>query len=353
MVGLLVLLATVSGVFAGVDPQDPGLPQGWTQTLTAGYKNIVIGDATGLLPNGNQGRLNRVNTWSSALCVECHTVNPSAHTAAPATMPSGDNETMHRGSHFVRNYLDGAYYATNQAVAATVEKIDAWDTAGNNGDGLSRYGAAGGTASSTGSIGEMICESCHNALVNNGQNLLLGSYDEAKGDAGLCEACHAAQARAQSIQSDPSPDHHPTSGNFVGGDTGASPCDTGLHLLNPDNTTRLNLRPTDETGGVGFATDTSPVKEMSCASCHTPHDALTATGARVLRRGASKSTDSAIKDKSCNVAYVTGTPAGGVKGVVLVRKPTGAVATGLHRQLDMEDGDRLVSNYDPLCQSCH
>lgn len=288
-----------------VNPADPGLPR------------VVL--MWGTTFDGRHG---------SSLCVACHTENPSARIPGPTVLPVGDTEPLYRGSHFMRNRLDGIDRFTAPAKAQPVpggwEKVTAWATGG-----LSKY--AVGTTSVIGAPGELICESCHNLVMNAGSKQLLDSWNRTTGAVLLCGGCHAGVTGSQ---------HHP------------------LGAVNITDRGGVRNLPIDQannyvkTDGVRYF---PPPNTVTCVSCHKPHDAQTATGARVLRRGASQVTSvSSVFEKAVNVLYYDNAPVTGLRGQVIARKPAAVVAvTGLHRQGDMDDARPLVVNGDPLCDACH
>lgn len=299
-----------------------GLPMSWQPTAARGYGTVNSVD-------GNP---------ASAMCVECHTANPSATIAY--TLPTGDlDKTMHAGSHFVVNRLDGKDNLT--AVFAAEYK-------GNWSSGRpSKYGVLSGAIISTqtaGQDGEVICETCHNIIKNKGQSLLLEDFSQTTGDSTLCEVCHISQSGGP-------PNHHPMTGHNVGPDK-----DQGVeheldithmsHLKDPNLTSAA-------TGGIKFFP--TQTYKMTCVSCHTPHNAATATGARALRRGKSTSSDGLIAGKAVNVALADGNPHLATrKGDIVDGLPLSVPdPTGIHRQSDMDSGYRLVVNMDPLCNACH
>lgn len=272
----------------------------------------------------------------SAICVSCHTENPSAHIPA-SSLPFSESETFYRGSHFVRNTLDGA---DRQTIKKWAEKTTQW--AGSL--GYSKYGVLATKSSVTGANGEMICESCHNLVINKGENLLLETYDAATGNVALCVGCHVNEATG-------TPYHHPLSGTTVGADADYP---AGSHFLDVTHISHLRTVAAIEadkskTLGTGYY-GTGPL--LTCMGCHKPHRAMTSTGARILRRGNSLVTTTL--NKPINVVYTNGVPDPGVvTGDVILRAPSGKTATGLHRQSDMDSGKRIVINSDPLCQACH
>jgi hypothetical protein len=297
-----------------------GLPQNWFPTLGRGLAPI------GAL-NGNA---------LSGMCVECHFSNPSARIPPRGTIPVGDPEPLHRGSHFVRHRLDGVDRVTGNT---SWEKLDAWTSGG-----LSKYGNFGLRQSATGVAGDLVCESCHNLLRNlansSGRNvLLLERYDGVTGDAALCRGCHSAVTGP--------PNHHPlgTADNTNDAGTRNPPLDTA------------------KSGGVRYF---SAPNVVSCLSCHKPHRAMTGTGARLVRRGASQVTGiSGVLEKPVNVVYYAGKPAT-YKGVAVAyqvgdhanfSRATGEAlpdAAGLYRQYDFAPyGERAVYDAGPLCDACH
>ncbi len=289
------------------NPADPGLP-----------KSVAMWGTTF---DGRHG---------SSLCVACHTENPSARIPGPTLLPAGDTEPLYRGSHFMRNRLDGIDRLTTpakaQAVPAGWEKVTAWSTGG-----LSKY--AVGLASVTAAPGELICESCHNVVVNGGAKMLLDTWSRATGAAALCSGCHAGVLGTQ---------HHP-----LGAVNNAERA--GVRNLPIDHAN--NYLKTD---GVRYF---APPHTVTCVSCHKPHEAQTATGARVLRRGASQvATVAGVFERAVNVLYYDNAPVAGLRGQVIARKPAAvAIVTGLHRHTDMDDTPLkpLVVNADPLCDACH
>jgi len=222
------------------------------------------------------------NNNFSAMCVDCHDRNPSVHTL--------DNTGL--GTHFV-------YGGPSKRTGNTGwEKTTAWSSTG-----LSRYGNFSTLKSVTGVAGEIICESCHNMLINVGEHKLLTPDNVITDPSALCEGCH--------------------------GETGPS-----HHLMTGDISTIYNraLRNTDSAFVrnpplAGSDVAYPAANAVNCQSCHKPHDAQTPTGARILRRG-----------------YSSGGTA--VRGVS---------ATGLDRQTDIDNtgNTRLVTEFEPLCNACH
>lgn len=187
--GALILTAGIS--LAAMSTTNPGLPQNWAITSARGY-----GAQTGI--NGNP---------ASAMCVECHSVNPSGKIAdieQNGAITIANTANANWGSHFVMNAVAGGgtnpWGTTKTGGAANTtgkyERVAQWVDA--NG-GYSKYGSTNSLATvAQGSRGEMICESCH-SLTENFPNtastadndLLLAPYQDNVNDA-ICLGCHVA-----------------------------------------------------------------------------------------------------------------------------------------------------------------
>jgi hypothetical protein len=274
----------------GLNPASPGLP-----TVSNVY-------GPGSIPNNN----------ASAMCVACHTSVP----------------VVGGSSHFVRN----ASRTTTPANIPLKERKVAWNTMG----GLSKYGNFGTSppTSVTGNTGELICESCHtmNASVPGGNNLLENSrrYDARPAQPNqldsasttLCEGCHVSATL---------PGHHPMTGDLTSNGSVLSTSATAFTRAFVDNTNTLPYgagTPVLNSGVVYPAAD-----RLVCISCHANgHNGYTKTGATILQRGWAG---------AASVSPVA--PGGGVIGEDL---------TGLDRQIDKSPA-RLISNWQPLCDSCH
>lgn len=333
-----VFLAVLAGfsppALAGLNPLIPGLPgqlnsAPWTSNTGRGYPSFAN-------VTGNPG---------STMCVECHYANPSRTLDLP-TPPNGEPEGNYRGSHYVINNFAGGNPV--KVVDTSLEKNTAWGSGGP----FSKYATFPDgslpTNNAVGVRGEMICESCHNLLMNTGDGLLLGDYDTTTGVSTFCGGCHTGPAGGP-------PDHHAMTGNNVGKEStcpGPSQptCSNEPHVLNIDHTIHLVDKDVVEankpdTLGVGYFI--GKAVPMSCQSCHKPHRALTWTGARVLRRG---EIILDTQNKPINVVYGSFESPTYSRGDVVQRS---TAAHGLHRQVDMASGKRLVVNADPLCISCH
>lgn len=218
----LALIIVAGVATAGMNPARSGLPRVTT----------VFG---GSYDNNNY----------SAVCVVCHTRNPSARTS----------DTTGLGSHFI---FGGAGLLTGNTGA---EKLTAWSGTGGSG-GLSRYGKTGDNVNVTGVTGEMICESCHNMLRNTGVNKLLANDNETTDPSALCEGCHARTG----------PGHH-----LMTGETGTIP---PVHALSTADDIFVRNSPL-----AGSEVTYPASNAINCRSCHKPHDAQTQAGARILKRG--------------------------------------------------------------------
>lgn len=227
----LIIVPCLAG--AGVNPVNPLLPR-VTTVFGGSYDN---------------------NSYS-ALCVACHTRNPSARTVATAGL----------GSHFI---FGGAGLLTGNT---GVERLTAWPVTG----GLSRYGKTGDNVNVVGVAGEMICESCHNMLRNTGVNKLLAADNAATDPSALCEGCHARTGAG----------HH-----ILTGEAGTL---YGGALSNADS---YSVRNTPLAGSE--VTYPGP-NAINCRSCHKPHDAQTQAGARILKRGYRTTDNAAVQGDGVN-----------------------------------------------------
>lgn len=274
----------------GLNPASPGLPA---------VLNVY---GPGSIPNNN----------ASAMCVACHSSVP----------------VVGGTTHFVRHVPK----TTTPANIPIKERVVAWSTKG----GLSKYGNFGTNppTSVTGTTGEMICESCHTMSfsVPGGNNLLEHSnrFDARptqpnllnSASTSLCEGCHVAATL---------PGHHPLTGDLTSDGSVLSTSLTVFTRAFVDNTNPLPY-------GAGNPTLNSGVyypapNKVGCLSCHANgHNGYTGTGATILQRGWAG---------AASIAPVS--PGSGVRG---------EGTTGLDRQIDMAPA-RLISNWQPLCDSCH
>ncbi len=202
---LAVLCASLLAgpAMAGINPADPGLPTADT-TNNAGSSSY-----TGFTAGNNQ---------ASAMCVDCHTVQPKAGgshyvnaTNSAGATNSGGSGIDNTGAITTRD--NGAYF-----------KVSLWNANGSNGAATySKYrngttsvvpdntiaGVKTATADATLSNYanyDIICESCHNIIVNDagGNNLLETQANNEWEDAdvaALCVGCHGFMYTNQVDQS--------------------------------------------------------------------------------------------------------------------------------------------------------
>lgn len=264
------------------------------------------------LPKASYGTDNVPNNGASAMCVDCHTVAP----------------VVGRGSHFVHQ----TSRTTSSADQTAKERLLAWSTT----TALSKYGnfVASPPISVTGVKGEIICESCHNIILNRkgGNNLVESSFNSDLRPAQpnqidsstttLCEGCHVTASL---------PGHHPMTGDTTS---------NGTILSNSDPTSAFTRLFIDNTNPVPAGSTSEVIypgaNKVNCISCHgNGHTGYTNTGARILRRG------------WAGPASIT--PIDYKTGVV------GAATDGAQRQFDKDPSGviRLVPNWQPLCDACH
>jgi hypothetical protein len=260
----------------------------------------------------------------------------------PGPLPPGDVETSYRGSHFVKNYSAGAWSAaTTTTNTFTAEKVTAWAGSG----AFSKYGTLG--TNDTNAIppggpsvaGEMICESCHSVTRNVGDQMLLENWNNATGAAPICEGCHPNPALGP-------PYHHPLSSGAAvatSNDVGADTENPLKHDLNVNHSSHVLATPRVNSGGMAYFTGS-----VTCVTCHKPHDAMSASAARILRRGSCQFTGvPGLVGRQLNIVYYDNVPAGFISGNVVTRS-----ATGISRQSDLSPL-QLITNSDPLCDACH
>ncbi len=196
---IAVAFVLASAASAGINPLSPGLVARWTTTAERGYG---VAEMTG--------------NPASAMCVECHGVNPSSR-IAEALGGIDPRSAEHRGTHFVMNTLatgsstplgtthsGGGFpggYGAQPRDGGEYLKTTAWDAGSAPTDGYSRYGLGTdwGTVDPTNADfrvedADLICESCHNVLRNVGESLLLAPWAETGGGDSdrLCVGCHSA-----------------------------------------------------------------------------------------------------------------------------------------------------------------
>lgn len=222
------------------------------------------GGANGAIAHNRADPLGQPDTAGSAMCVTCHTVNPSAYTTATAYTASGD------ASHFVGDVGAEGFARTTDCSATGIRSADTgcsdgvqvnWGTAplpSLFGDDF--VPVVGGGAL------EMICESCHRLAEGN-----LISGDGSTGM--LLEIVGAAV---------------PVGDSTVAYNYGVNPylC-AGCHLI-PGGT-----HPLAEADETAYAIDATGLGEtyvgaglgLNCESCHSAHDAVTESGSFILDGG--------------------------------------------------------------------
>jgi len=263
----LVLIIVAGVANAGINPANTGLP-----TVTT-----VFG---GTYDNNNY----------SAVCVACHTRNPSTRTA----------DTAGLGSHFI---FGGTGLLT---VKTGLENLSAWPVTG----GLSKYGKPGDIVNVVGTAGEMICESCHNLLRNGGVNKLLAADNEAIDPSALCEGCHARTGAGHHILT-PEPPTYPE-----------------LSTLHPGTLSTADSYYVRTLPLAGSEATYPGANSINCRSCHKPHDAQTQTGARILKRGYRTTDNAAVQGD-------------GVNGMERTTENS------------INPGTPIVKDFEPLCNACH
>ncbi len=284
LVMLLCLAWSAEWAPAGLNPGNPGLP--------------AMDNVYGL--NGVP------NNSASAMCVACHHAVPL----------SG------RTAHFVHR----AGKTTAAQDRSDKERTATW----SGSQSVSKFGdfTASPPTSATGSVGELICESCHDIVRNvaGGNNLLESSLPSDTRPAQpntltgptttLCEGCHVTATL---------PAHHPMTGDTLSDGSTLSTSDSSF--------TRGFVSPATEMGGSGSEVLYPAADTLPCISCHgNGHGGFAGTGARTLRRGFGGAS--------------TPSPGGSVAG---------ADGSGIDRQYDIDPtgSNRLITNWVPLCDSCH
>jgi len=433
-----IMIITASAIAAGVlwgssanavlSLNNPGLPQGWTLADIKGYGlyNNVLGNP------------------ASAMCVECHTVNPSDRIPAPSNINARVYLTPPGGG---GGFPDGAtvlasHYVSNKSAQAA-QTDPTWSHSGGGFlDGFTSYREggeylpgdpvswAGGARakfrdeSNTTTLitinhdvppyqdvnAGMICESCHSLLANVGNSLIRDTYSD-NGDSTICIRCHnGAQSAVPVLTEFHNNDnlpifgqtanrrkrHHVLTGDVliveqegVNGVTddnihydgvsstdgrmwaplatnafGTGWCGSGafgntrgaaldLTMANPNpiefrNTcnisgqgTRLfsdvqNYQSVTSTSGEGGDIRPANASSVTCANCHRPHNAMTGSGAFILRTGG-------------------GSDFGGVGFGYFAGVNTSDPTYYIRRQVDMGafSGQKIYKEYTPLCVGCH
>jgi hypothetical protein len=390
------LSLTAGAAFAALGPQW-GLPQNWSMTAATGY-----GTQTGV--NGNP---------ASAMCVECHTVNPSDRILQVSQGGSVliDRTNVNWGTHAVMNVQAGAANAPWGVTNSGGGFTGGFGGAARDGGQYYRGGVwtslatskyqgtpaalttvlEGGAGFAT-ATSDLICESCHNIVINTAtaadNDLLVGTYDDNVND-GICTGCHAQNelpaGRAAFHGNDNLPAfagtatrkrHHAMTGDLLrngvgyygsqGADslmwapsasdrlltawcttpyatlTAPAPLDltTGVAIAFRDacNVAGQGTRAYTAVAALGDITPTA-ANAVNCSNCHRPHNAKSGTGAFILRMG--------------------DTSKGNFVGNPGALKFAGLTATsrfyGLRRQVDVDPSyaAKVYQEYRPLCAGCH
>lgn len=400
--GLAVGL-TASLALAAINPLAPGLPgqlnapaapATWAVTAGRGY------DAAATALAGNP---------ASAMCVECHYTNPSVRAMGltgtgdvfeGGTTYNVDRATM-TGSHTVMasvgftnsggGFLGGA--SAGPRTGREYMKATTWSTGA-----YSKYGsgAAYATVTAPGSGDpDLICESCHNVLINSGNQLLVGTYDNQLDDT-MCVNCHAAAATTQDYAG-----FHQNGNLPAFGSSAAQAAITGLvgrkkhHVLNKNTT--AGWRDMVNTAAAGpynpdsLATTSDSVmwapsytKELGTGAYNGwTYDSTVAEGSEYKFRnlvnvtgtgtlaqalaagdiptdGNATTPANSLLCVSCHRPHNAETSA----GAFIFRNGTGSVvapiysavtADGLTRQADVGNytGTKVYGEYKNLCNGCH
>jgi hypothetical protein len=242
---------------------------------------------------------------TSGLCLACHAAADPTDLVAPALKGQTFNEsgTIFPSRHgTVRGSASHYLGPDSNEFAGVALKLDQW-TGGVNPGYFSTYGGSGATGGgSTAPTGtDVICESCHSVLWNDGRvnpasypsastlksgwqsNLLLERYEDdppgtgtgtganAVGSA-LCTGCHKATGN-----------HHPQTGELV--PLSGLPLRTG-----PGSFADQTSAPVG--GGLAPGTLSYPiVNALDCDSCHRPHSADTDSDVSAAAHGSGTSVD--------------------------------------------------------------
>ncbi|MDF1554081.1 MAG: cytochrome c3 family protein, partial [Deferrisomatales bacterium] len=256
-------------------------------------------------------------------------------------------------------------------------KITAWSTLAQSKYGDPAGYTKDGPAADRATDWDMLCESCHNVLVNAGDQLLVEAYTNASVDT-LCVGCHggtvgetyagfhgngnlkafgtsisqatytglAGRKRHHVLNAEtldtvaPSP-YDPdsdvaTSDSVMWAPSYSKELGTGLYATWTEDATSpigegavFTFRNLVNVSGVGTlstaaaAGDIPTGTELRCTSCHRPHNAITNAGAFILRSGNGAATF-----------------------------PSGVGVTGMERQVD-NTSTAVYGEYTPICAGCH
>jgi hypothetical protein len=267
-------------------------------TNTTGY-----GTQAGL--NGNPG---------SAMCVECHTVNPSDRILQVSQGGTGltvDTTVANRGTHAVMNQQSGASNAPWGVTNSGGGFIGGFGNAPRDGGQYYRRGTTGtganwaslatskfqGTAANLNTVleggtgfavatSDLICESCHNLVVNTANSvpdndLLVGYYRDNQDDR-LCTGCHAQDETATGRQGFHTNDELPA---FAG-----TTARKRHHVMTGDTLTNTYYGATGVSSTMWAPSASDLLLQAWCASPYSTQTAPTAldltTGAAILFRNA-------------------------------------------------------------------
>lgn len=367
---------------AGMNPTNQGLPNIQPSSITGN-----IGLSSALTDNQYGGT-------GSLMCVACHGRNPSARIAAP----TGTSQAADRhGSHWVTyTYADtasaggypgdggksgsGAFgkYLHRGPWAATASP--------SRSTGSSKYTRIVGTGAFTfqdsqpatsvtpDNTYQLICESCHNILLNTGPKKLLAqaipNAQLADNGATLCAGCHG-DMRSE-LNNEPNyfkttgaQDHHR---NQVQNITNWG---TGLYTGTGSLTARGNFVTLDQLSlavydnanlwgwAVGPGQPPSPITttareivpavvsvtngvaipsggELHCSSCHRAHNAISSTGALIIQAGTATGTAFGLLTNA-DASYAT---LGWVRKQAQVGNPSSLAS-------------KIIQDDNGLCVACH
>ncbi len=377
----LSLAALMGGAAAGINPASYGLPP---VTFTSGaVTDNLFYNIAATVP-GRQ---------ASAMCVKCHTRNPSYRTQYRASNGTG---LEYLGSHFVtRTFADtnpgGGYPDSDKSVRGTpIYMADNITGLGPNFFGIPKYGAlVGGVPDNTtnraigtypGTSAQIICESCHNILRNIGPAKLIaqgfangaatsgaGANTKGSTDPILCIGCHGRMDSGVNAEWKLHPDtaaapwvgtqHHrntSATSQYAGSGSPLNPANMGtmaaayytpaqqMWAVGPGALT--GSRALDYTTGAPPAGRISPINDnnqimptaarLVCTNCHRAHNADSSAGATILMRG--------------NLPYAA-------NHIGLGTLPTDNATTywGLRRMSDKGGRAASFDTTNPLCLACH
>lgn len=371
---VLLVGSSASMATAGLNPADPGL------------RSVDAYGITGIAKNG-----------MSAYCVACHRTTPYG-TGAGAT-----------GTHFVyggtglTTNSGGGWVSTDYAKSGERDlgqyfHIGAWQTAGiyskygNTSTNLSATNAAAGTVgyelAETG-VGattlnghELICESCHNIVVNvaGGNNLVehpgrAGEYGNQFRDsavATLCVGCHGwmyDSNAANAVNNMSAGGYFDNAWNHIAESTSNAVRDSNAKEWKDDGAAH-NVNHHMGTGDARVAAiataylNWSPTAAFSSSMTHDPIDTTTRAGFSYTLRatwGTGFARGDDATDFSCLACHAVGHGGHSSVGASILRgTATGAATTVIQRIGDSstarnwKDQDRnATAGASTWCQNCH